>query len=73
MVGMLQILTYLFAFYLIIKGVGILQIALASSRQERRGMIILGALTLAACVVGAGAFVYMQDTQAQSLGRHVDQ
>jgi hypothetical protein len=32
MAGMLQILTYLLAFYLIIKGIEVLQIGLASSR-----------------------------------------
>lgn len=34
MAGMLQIITYLLAFYLVMKGVEILQIGLASSREN---------------------------------------
>jgi hypothetical protein len=64
MAGMLQILTYLLSFYLVIKGVEILQIALASGRPKRTGIIILGALALAACLVAAIGFSYMQDRQA---------
>lgn len=64
MIGMLQILTYLFAFYLVVKGVEVLQIALASSRQNRAGIIILGVLVLGACVVAGIAFCVMQDLQA---------
>jgi hypothetical protein len=67
MTGMLQILTYLLSFYLVIKGVEILQIALASGRSSRKGVIIVGALALAACLVAAIGFSYMQDRQAMSL------
>lgn len=67
MAGMLQILTYMLAFYMVLKGVEILQIALASGRERRTGIIIFGALVLAACVVAALAFVGWQDTQATSL------
>ena len=42
MAGMLQIITYLLAFYLIVKGVEILQIALASNREHRAGLIAIG-------------------------------
>ena len=73
MAGMLQILTYMLAFYMVLKGVEILQIALASGREKRRGMIALGALTLVACVVAAVAFVVMQDEQAASLSRSMSQ
>jgi len=69
MAGMLQIMTYLLAFYLVIKGVEVLQIALASNRDKRGGIITVGVLTLVACVMAAGAFVYMQDQQALSLSR----
>jgi hypothetical protein len=61
---MLQIITYLLAFYLVVKGFEILQVGLASSRQKRGGLIVLGGLVLAACVVAAFAFCVMQDTQA---------
>ncbi|MDW2983266.1 MAG: hypothetical protein WBG81_14175 [Rhodanobacter sp.] len=67
MAGMLQILTYLLAFYLVIKGVEVLQIGLASNRQSRAGLVTFGALVLAACIVAAFAFCYMQDQQAISL------
>lgn len=73
MAGMLQILTYMLAFYMVLKGVEILQIALASAREKRKGVIALGALTLVACVVAALAFVVMQDEQAASLSRNMSQ
>jgi uncharacterized membrane protein HdeD (DUF308 family) len=69
MAGMLQIITYLLAFYLVVKGIEVLQVALASPREKRGGIILLGALTLVACVAGAAWFVTMQDIQASSLSR----
>lgn len=69
MAGMLQIITYLLAFYLIVKGLEILQIGLASDREDRRGIIIFGSLVLAACILAAFAFVAMQDQQAMSLSQ----
>jgi hypothetical protein len=70
MVGMLQILTYLLAFYLVVKGVEVLQIALASPRQDRGGIITWGVLVLGACIIAAVIFVAMQDHQASSVGSH---
>ena len=67
MAGMLQILTYLLSFYLIIKGVEILQIGLASKREDRRGVITIGAIALFACIVAAFYFSSVQDDQAHSL------
>jgi len=72
MAGMLQILTYLLAFYLVIKGIEILQIGLASNREKRAGIIILGALTLVACIIAASGFVTLQDQQAESLSRSTE-
>lgn len=72
MADMLQIITYLLAFYLIVKGFEILQIALASSRERRAGIISLGVLVLIACIVAAAGFVTMQDEQAQSMSRSSD-
>lgn len=69
MAGMLQIMTYLLAFYLVIKGIEVLQIALASNRDKRGGIITIGVFALIACVIAAAAFVSMQDQQAQSLSR----
>ena len=71
MAGMLQILTYLLSFYLVIKGVEILQIAMASSREKRRPLIILGALTLVACIFAGFGFSAMQDKQAESIQHQV--
>lgn len=67
MAGMLQILTYLLGFYLIMKGVEILQIGLTSARANRTGPIILGVVALAACLLMAIVFISMQDIQAGSL------
>jgi hypothetical protein len=67
MAGMVQILTYLLSFYLVVKGIEMLQIALASNRPKRGGLIIFGGLTLVACLLAAFAFVAMQDHQAMSL------
>jgi hypothetical protein len=69
MVGMLQIITYMPAFYLVVKGMEILQIALASNREKRDGIITIGVLMLIACIVAAGGLVVMQDQQARSVGR----
>jgi uncharacterized membrane protein len=67
MAGMLQIITYLLAFYLVVKGVEVLQIGLASAREKNGGMVLLGWIVLAACVVAAGVFVTWQDEQAKSM------
>jgi hypothetical protein len=69
MAGMLQIITYLLAFYLVMKGVEIFQIGLASSRDGRTALIAIGALSLVACIMAGGFFVKMQDEQAMSLQR----
>ena len=69
MAGMLQILTYMLAFYMVLKGVEILQIALASSKEKRGGIIAIGVLTLIGCVIAAVAFVGWQDEQAMSMSQ----
>ena len=69
MAGMIQIITYLLAFYLVIKGVEILQIALASSRENRVAVILIGSFTLIVCILAAGLFIRMQDEQARSMNR----
>jgi hypothetical protein len=69
MAGMLQVITYLLSFYLIVKGVEVLQIALASDREKRRAIITIGVFTLIACIIAAFGFTYLQDIQAQSMSR----
>lgn len=72
MAGMLQIITYLLCFYLVVKGIEILQIGLSSSRPNRAGPVALGTCVLIACIVAAGGFITMQDDQAKSLSRSTD-
>jgi glucose dehydrogenase len=67
MAGMLQVLTYLFSFYLVIKGIEVLQIGLASGRSNRSGLVLFGVLTFAICAVAAVGFSDMQDNQARSM------
>lgn len=67
MTGMIQILTYLLSFYLVIKGIEILQIGLASSRENRTGLIVFGVMVLIACFAAAIGFTYLQDNQALSM------
>lgn len=69
MVGMLQILTYLLAFYLVIKGVEVLQIAFASNREKRTTIIVLGVIVLAVCIIAGVLFSVMQNNQAKSLSQ----
>jgi len=71
MAGMLQIITYLLSFYLIVKGCEILQIALASNRENRGGIIAFGTFMLVVCILAALGFTIMQEEQAQLLSRTV--
>lgn len=73
MTGMLQIITYLLSFYLAMKGVEILQIALASKREDRKGIITIGVVALAACILAGVYFSSMQDDQAHSLSAPASQ
>lgn len=68
MVGMLQIITYMLAFYFVLKGVEILQIGMASSRSDRKPLIIVGVVAIAVCVLAAWTFIDMQDKQAAHVG-----
>jgi len=67
MAGMLQIITYLLAFYLIMKGVEILQIGLASARESRAPLVAVGVLSILACAIAGFSFVTWQDRQALSI------
>jgi hypothetical protein len=73
MTGMLQIITYLLSFYLVLKGAEILQIALASSRERRTGIIAFGGACLVASILAAFTFVGLQDSQAMSVSASVSQ
>jgi len=67
MIGMIQILTYLLAVYLVFKGVEILQMALIRDRTERTAGIVIGVLAVVLAIGAAGYFVDMADTQAKSV------
>src|SRR3546814_4120533 len=69
MAGMLQILTYMFGFYFVIKGLEFFMIAAASPRQSRAGLFIFAGLCLAAFVAAALGFIMFQDEQAIGLQR----
>lgn len=71
MAGMLQILTYMFAFYFVVKGVEILMIAAASKREDRRMMFFVGTLTLIACCCAGFGFSVLQDRQAESMSQRM--
>lgn len=73
MAGMLQIITYLLAFYLVMKGVEIFQIGLASGRESRSGMLVLGGVSIVACIAVSFLIVKMQDDQALSLQQSMSQ
>ncbi|HEY7640200.1 MAG TPA: hypothetical protein VH814_10780 [Steroidobacteraceae bacterium] len=70
---MLQIITYMLAFYFVLKGVEILQIALSSNREKRGGIVALGVIVLVVCIVVGLGFVSLQDKQAQSMSRGLPQ
>jgi hypothetical protein len=72
MAGMLQILTYLLSFYLVVKGVEVLQIGLASARPNRTAPLAIGAATLVVCIIAAFSFSAMQDHQAQQMSRNIN-
>jgi hypothetical protein len=67
MAGMLQIITYLLCFYLVVKGVEVLQIGLSSAREDKTAVTWIGIGTLAACIIAAVVFTNLQDSQASSL------
>src|SRR3546814_3758320 len=67
MAGMLQILTYMFGFYFVIKGLEFFMIDAASPRQSRAGLFIFAGLCLDAFVAAALGFIMFQDEQAIGL------
>jgi hypothetical protein len=67
MAGMLQIITYMLAVYLIFKGIEIFQIALMSSRSNRVAGLVLGVISIVGCSLAAYLLVQWQDSQAHSM------
>ncbi len=71
MIGMLQIITYMLAFYMVIKGCEVLQIGMASNRDSRATLLVFGCLVLLACIGAAIGFIMMQDNMAGSISNPV--
>jgi uncharacterized membrane protein HdeD (DUF308 family) len=67
MAGMIQIVTYLLAIYLVFKGVEILQIALCSPREKRGLTITIGILAVVISILAGFTIVDMQDKQASAM------
>ena len=67
MVGMLQIMTYLFAFYLVVKGLEFVQRALAAPEGYRRRSMTLALVVLGASIGVAAWGSTAQDQQAKSV------
>jgi len=67
MIGMLQIITYMLSFYMVIKGCEVLQIGMASNRDNRTTLVLFGGLVLMACIGAAVGFVMMQENMAASV------
>jgi uncharacterized membrane protein HdeD (DUF308 family) len=64
MAGMIQIVTYLLAIYLVFKGVEILQLALCSPREKRGLTITIGIFAVVVSIFAGIVIVDMQDKQA---------
>ncbi len=67
MVGLMQIMIYMLAVYLVFKGVEILQIALMSPRQNRVGGILIGVVFIGIAVAAGIGFSVWADSTAQSI------
>lgn len=71
MVGMLQIITYLLCVYLVFKGFEILQIGLASAREDRAAPLLIGVIFVLVSLVAAYSFWKMVDAQASSVSNRM--
>lgn len=72
MVGLMQIMIYMLAVYLVFKGVEIFQIALMSVRSNRTGGMIIGILAVAIAIIAAGGFSLWADQVAASIGERMN-
>jgi len=72
MVGLMQIMIYMLAVYLVFKGIEIFQIALMSSRPDRTPGLLLGGLCIAVAIIAGGGFAYWGDETARSIGERMN-
>lgn len=63
---MVQIIGWILCFYLAIKGVEIFQIALCSSRENRKSGLTIGAIAMVICFAASILFVNILSMQASS-------
>ena len=68
MVGLMQIMIYMLAVYLVYKGIEIFQIALMSNRESRGLGLVVGAGCIAVAVVAGIGFSIWADSVATSIG-----
>ena len=68
MVGLMQIMIYMLAVYLVYKGIEIFQVALMSNRANRTFGLILGVGCVIVAMMAGIGFSIWADTVAQSIG-----
>jgi uncharacterized membrane protein (DUF485 family) len=64
---MLSLIIWFLCVYIIFKGVEIFQIALMSSRPDRRLGLTIGVVMIAASIVAAVVFIYLNEAQAEKM------
>jgi uncharacterized membrane protein (DUF485 family) len=67
MVGLMQIMIYMLAVYLVFKGLEIFQVALMSSRSNRTVGLLLGVGCIVLAIIAGVGFSYWADTVASSI------
>ena len=67
MVGLMQIMIYMLAVYLVYKGVEIFQIALMSNRANRGWGLLIGSLAIGFAVLAGAGFSIWADQIAASI------
>ena len=66
MVGLMQIMIYMLAVYLVFKGVEIFQIGLTAQSNKTSSMII-GVIAIAVAIMAGLVFVFWADEMARSI------
>ncbi|MEP6922677.1 MAG: hypothetical protein ABI967_16250 [bacterium] len=72
MVGLIEILIYMLAVYLVFKGVEIFQIALMSNRPDRTLGLLVGTGSIVVAIVVGGGFCYWAYAIASSLNERMN-
>ena len=72
MVGLMQIMIYMLAVYLVFKGFEIFQIALMSNRENRWPGLILGGVLIGFAVLAGIGFSVWGEFTAQAIGERMN-